>query len=160
MEKFKKFGKDLERGNIGEYIMADYLCDKYNWTIVKRNNDIRYDFMLMTDDGIKTYEVKTDMYEFYTGKITNNMIFETRCRGKNSGVSATTADYFIYYLPHWRMAYQIEVSKLRELMNSRGDLFRKVNKMGDDGAASGYIANRFAVMSFFDIHYFKKRMIF
>ena len=41
MEKFKKFGKDLERGNIGEYIMADYLCDKYNWTIVKRNNDIR-----------------------------------------------------------------------------------------------------------------------
>jgi uncharacterized MAPEG superfamily protein len=147
----QKFYKDLETGNYGERIVAEYLCQKYNWTIIKRNNDKLYDFMLWTDDGKKTFEVKTDMFEVYNG-ITNNMIIETKCSGKLSGISATKADYFIYYYPHWQMFYFIETDKLRVLMNERGDLFRKLKTMGDDGRATGYIANRFAVMPYFTIY--------
>jgi len=89
---YKKFAEDFKQGKFGEGVVADYLIYKNsNWSFMHENNDKLYDFMLMTDVWVNTYEVKTDMYEYYYKRTTNNMILETMCRGKLSGVSATTA---------------------------------------------------------------------
>lgn len=151
MNGMQKFYKSLVQGNYGEKIVAEYLCQRNNWTIIKRNNDIKYDFMLWTDEGKRTWEVKTDMYEVYRG-ITNNMVLETKCRGKLSGISATKADYFIYYYPQWQIMYEIELKELRHLMTTRGDLFWYKENIGDDGMASGFLANRFKMMPYFKIY--------
>jgi ABC-type proline/glycine betaine transport system substrate-binding protein len=148
---YSKFAeKDLPRGEKGEDFIAEYLCLLYDWQLIQKNTNYEYDFELMTNDGIKRYEVKTDDYEKYHG-ITNNMVIETRCRGKLSGIWTTNADYFIYYYPSHYIFYLIEVKELRKLISQRPDLFT-YKKMGDGGLASGYVVNRFAVQNYFKIY--------
>ena len=89
------FNQDIADGEEGENRVARLLCDKCDAIIsVKHNDDNRYDWEIGLDDGNSfTVEVKNDMLIGSTG----NFAFETRCRGKDSGVNVTQADLFVVY---------------------------------------------------------------
>lgn len=144
----RKWLSDLQDGNLGEKLVSEYLCDKFGWEVIEYNDDKRHDVKLKTGKGIIKIEVKTDRWEKFN-RVTNNMVIETFCRGKLSGISITEADYFIYFYPEWEIAYVIRVKKLKEIMNGNPQLFRYQSGVGDDGAVNAYICNRFAVEKYF-----------
>ena len=89
------FNQDIVDGEEGEKRVASLLCDKCDAIIsVKHNNDNKYDWKIDLDNGDSiTVEVKSDMMIGRTG----NFAFETRCRGKDSGINVTQSDLFVVY---------------------------------------------------------------
>lgn len=88
------FKKDVKKGEYLEsivYKMISNRCkDVYK---ISFNNDYKYDIVVLFNDmTFCTIEVKYDMMSAKTG----NIAIETMCRGKNSGINSSTADYFIY----------------------------------------------------------------
>ena len=137
-----KFKSDLFTGQIGEKVIADYFKLKY-WNTLSFNNTNTHD-IIIEKDGIEIkLEVKTDLYEYFKGITTNNMFIEVKCNGHISGLSATKADFFIYYYPAHEVFYLIKIDKLRTLIRERGDLFHRAECCGDKGKVTGYIMNRF-----------------
>lgn len=79
-------------------------------------------------------EVKTDSIAHKTGK----MYIEVYSRGKASGISTTTADYWIYRVEQRGTAVIIETEKLKELVRK----YYKLNgfkKGGDDDTSLGVL---------------------
>lgn len=79
------------------------------------------------------FEVKTDKYEN-----TGNLAFEYKDKGIESGVFATSADYFVYFMPRFEKEnlYIIKADKMKELLsqskwtmyhNYGGDLNKTLN---------------------------------
>lgn len=154
--KKEKWLSDLEDGNLGERLVAEYLRCRFNWQIIEYNNDNKHDIKIKTHNrGIIKIEVKTDRWEKFN-RITNNMVIETFCRGKLSGISITSADYFIYFYPEWEIAYMIEVDKLKTIMKEKPNLFRYQRGVGDDGAVNAYLCNRFEMEKYFKTFKIKK----
>jgi len=133
----KEFEKDLQYGNWGEGVMIrfiesffqtrdNHLSYWYSIDDVQKDKrklkewDLRFGIYNKTDRINYTdkvdFEVKTDMYEINTG----NLIFEKSSGGKKSGVFATKAKYFIYFLPLFNEhnIYVIKSEKLIELLNN------------------------------------------
>jgi len=136
----EKFYKDLKEGEIGERIVAEFLKTK-GYEIIEYNKDIKWDVMVRKNGVYQTLEIKTDRWEYFNW-VTNNMFIETYCNNKPSGISATSADWFIYFFPDWEIAYSIKVKDLRQLMNERGDIFRITKRAGDNGLVTGRLINR------------------
>lgn len=136
----EKFYKDLKDGELGERIVAQHF-KSLGFEIVEYNKDIRWDIKLRKDGIERTFEIKTDRWEIFN-YVTNNMFIEANCNGKPSGISATQADYFIYFFPDYELAYMIKVDNLKKLINERGDIFRRTERAGDGGRVVGYLVNR------------------
>lgn len=90
----------------------------HKWLKIKNvhfNRDYKYDFRLEFEDGTnpRTYEVKED---FQCGQ-TGNTVVEYECRGKDSGITTTEADYWIYKFDDG--FYQISVPKLRQVIKEQ-----------------------------------------
>lgn len=151
-----KWELDLRDGNLGERIVVNFLCKKYNWSIISFNNTGSHDAIIKTNKrGNIKVEIKTDRWEKFN-RITNNMVIETFCRGKLSGISRTEADYFIYFYPEWEIAYMIAVDKLKTIMKEKPNLFRYQSGIGDDGAVNAFICNRFEMERYFKTFKIKK----
>ncbi len=95
---------------------------------VSFNTDYKYDFRLEFEGTTKprTYEVKED---FQCGQ-TGNTVVEYECRGKDSGITTTEADFWIYKLDDG--FYQISTEKLRGVIKE--ELYFREVVGGDRGS--------------------------
>jgi hypothetical protein len=133
-----KFKTDLQQGELGEKVIAEFLQTK-GYTIMEYNKTMSYDLKVERGGNTTTIEIKTDRWEYFKDNITNNMFIEVECSGKPSGVMGTNADYFIYYYPDFEIMYLISVNDIRKLIKEVGVL-RTMS--GDGGRVTGYLINR------------------
>jgi hypothetical protein len=108
------FKKDLSKGEEGEEIVIKYM-QGLGYEFKNKCSDNRYDFCMSYDDGIYSYELKTDMY-CTPANDTGNLVVEIECRGKSSGLSVTQANYFVTYFPHLGEIWNIRTEELRKLI--------------------------------------------
>lgn len=137
----QKFKKDLIDGNLGERTLVFNFIKK-GWKVISYNNDILYDFIIEKDGIQKSFEVKTDRYEYFKGYKTGNIFIEVRCNGKPSGLQATIADYMAFFFPDDEECFLIETEKLKEILNTQTNLFIRKDRSGDEGKVVGYTINR------------------
>ena len=132
----EEFNKDNKWGSFGEGVMIKYIQDTFKtkdkfvsyWyssgdftksKTVMKSYDLRFGTYLNTDriNYVSHFdvEVKCDGYDTNTG----NLVFEKSSNKKKSGVFATKAKYFIYFLPLFTTdnLYIIQPNKLIELLN-------------------------------------------
>jgi hypothetical protein len=145
MDYQKKWLDDLKQGEWGEKIIAEFF-EKRGYEILDFNKTGEYDILIKKDFEIRL-EIKTDRWEFFNEKITNNIFLEVSCSGKPSGITNSKADFFIYFFPDWDIFYTISMSKARELLNYG---IRK-SYSGDGGRVIGYTINRFDFSDWFKI---------
>jgi len=144
----EKFIKDLKKGEAGEGVVANFLQTK-GFKIISFNKDINYDIVVEKNNKLYRVEVKTDEWEFYNKKITNNMFIEVSCSNKPSGIVASKCDIFVYYFPHYNLVYMIKKKKLLEILLICGE--RKAFS-GDGGRVVGYTINRLEYGHYFNIY--------
>lgn len=146
----KQFKKDNEWGTWGEGIMINFIQkvfkkeDKfvsywYNSSDLSKSIrqmkkwDLRFGVYNNNDriNYIDKFEVeiKTDGYEKNTG----NLIFEKSSGGKKSGVFATEAKYFIYFLPLFD-TNNIYLIKSKDLIELLGQFDTHIVSGGDWGS--------------------------
>lgn len=120
----EKFRRDLERGKKYEKIALSYF--KYEKVYFPKGKCKEYDFIL--DDKIKI-EVKSDRLASSTG----NLAIEYKCNGKPSGIFASEADYYIYFINYQEHddCYKIPLKDLKDICRKQG---RKIS--GGDGNRS------------------------
>ena len=111
----KKYEKESEKFLVYETI--EYAPDK---------KFSKYDFVTTLNGVVTKYEVKSDRLAYSTG----NLAIEFMCNGVDSGVNATEADYYLYYVikPDGYDLYKIPVEVLKKNLNGRivngGDGYR------------------------------------
>lgn len=149
-----KFNKDLTQGEKGEEVIGKYLEENYNMTILEYNKDYRYDIKAEKYGKISTFEIKTDRWEYFNKTKTYNMFIEYTCSSKNSGLTKTEADYFIYFYPDLELFYFIEVKKLRELLNTINLPIK--TQVGDNGRVTGVCLHRNLYKKYFIVKSIKK----
>ena len=142
-----KWTTDLEQGNMGEKVIANYITNKKpQYKVSEFRNDKKYDFKLTSStENDLTFEVKTDRYEYIKGFMTYNIFIETSCSGKDSGIVSSEADYFVYYFPDHEEAYFIQSDKLREFVNNHkkdDDGIEWKTMAGDGGRVEGVCIHR------------------
>lgn len=133
----KQFNSDLEWGKWGEQTIIPFIEQTFKqkeksvsyWyssdDVTKNKKELKewdlrfgvYDKTYMNGIdfiGKLEFEIKTDKYPTNTG----NLIFEKSCNRKPSGVFATKAKFFIYFLPLFKQdnIYLIKSEKLRTLL--------------------------------------------
>lgn len=143
-----KFNKDLKQGQLGEKYVA-HILRKKGFDVLHFGNTSDYDILTLYKGNEKSFEVKTDLYEYYKNKITNNLFIEVMCNNKMSGINTSKADYFVYFLPHISEMYMIKMSDLKELLKVEG--FRRSSQSGDRGKVTGYLINRDDAKKWFNV---------
>lgn len=148
------FKLDLAKGEAGEVEVADFL-KKMGFEILNFNKNMDYDilaiqrrFASVIGDRLLhtipnqqyTFEIKTDEWEHYHEKVTNNMFIEISCNGKPSGIAGSKSDFFIYYFPKHETLYAIERKKLIKELYSMGGI--RSSQSGDGGRVLGYLINK------------------
>ncbi|MDA6068981.1 hypothetical protein NJT12_05030 [Flavobacterium sp. AC] len=150
------FTTDLQWGNyweqtsiplIQKYFEKVFENKKYTCKFIKFNTSTsiaclkKWDlkFGIYNGEGLikeMTVEVKADKFS------SNNLFIEKRCNKIDSGVFATTADFFLYILPRHNTDnfYLVQPYKLKEiLMNS----WLNAGKYGGDGnRAFGFLIDK------------------
>lgn len=149
-----KWLKDLNEGQKGERIIADYLNEKFGLEEIIFNDDYRWDFKGTKASEAIYFEVKTDRYEYFKKDITWNMFIEVSCSGRNSGITTSQADWFIYYYPDHELFYMIKIKDLQELIEKEN--FRKISQAGDGARVEGYLIHRKQYREYFKVYKIKK----
>ena len=110
------------------------------YEVISMSNDNSYDFVIKKGFEVKTYEVKTDFFirkDFDTG----NMFIEYECRNKPSGISTTSADWYVYYYFNLDELWFIKTSDLKDLIEEY--TFLTTFQSGDDNSNTrGYLIPR------------------
>lgn len=130
------FNKDLVIGNKGEDVVLNDLISLGAKVLVKRTDNSDYDFMISRNGNKITYECKTDFFPD-----TGNLFVETKCRGKDSGINVTKADWFVTYFIHSEELWYIRTNDLKDLIENVPH--KKVINSGDKGSGTeGYLINK------------------
>ena len=121
------FKNDVKFGNDGEKIICLYLILQ-GMEYISYNNNYKYDLEMYSNKEKRNvlFEVKTDAYED-----TGNIAIETQYKGKDSGITHTEAEWFVYFystLP-FNNVWMIRVKELKKLIE---DNDFKVVMGGDD----------------------------
>lgn len=153
------FVEDITQGEKGELIIREYL-ELNGYKFISDNKDYRYDLEMtlpVNKDGslveITTFEVKTDVY-CLPHSDTNNLFVEFECRGKDSGINVTEADYYVNYYPYLHEAWFIKTSKLKKLINNNS--FEVKEFSGDANSnTKGYIIPRYKFKPYFKVKIIK-----
>jgi hypothetical protein len=142
MDNYEKFCKDLKSGEKYENIMIE-LLEESGFTFVRKSdprNKVErkeYDLVMLKDGFEFTFEVKCDLFAYET----ENEVFEYNCSGTQSGIIATTSDYWItcHLLENRITMYKTnELKKLcKEMIIGSGKDYRLVR--GGDGAKAKMI---------------------
>lgn len=144
------FKKDLQKGVDGEDEIIKYM-QSIGFTFIDRCSDNRYDFSMMYNGKVYTYELKTDMY-CSKDSDTGNIVIEVESRGHYSGISVTQADFFVTYFPNLGEIWNIPTNDLRKLI-AEENLPLKEGK-GDPGSNTKfYLIKREKFKQNFKVHY-------
>ena len=147
------FKEDLSLGKYGENVVINDLVS-LGAELVDTCDMNYYDFRIKYKDKIICYEVKTDDY-CKIGNDTGNLFVEFECRGKESGISVTMSDWFVYYYLHLGEIWYIRTNKLKDLIDNNN--FRVSKNSGDSGSnTKGYLINRYQFEKKFMIHKVKR----
>jgi hypothetical protein len=139
------FNKDIELGNEGEKVVLNDLISMGAEVVIGSNDNNAYDFAISHKGKILYYECKTDFY-----KDTGNLFVEVKCRGKESGLNVTKADWFATYFKSTNEIWYIKVDELRELVARFPH--RKTENSGDKGSGTeGYLINKAIFSNYFII---------
>jgi len=144
------FKGDVIEGEAGEDFVIDYLCEGWKGTLLEKKKDFTWDFKLEFESGkVHTFELKTDVYcipprvlngKVISGRDTGNIFIEFSCRGKDSGIRVTQADWFVYYFKYLGELWLIQVEDLKKLIQENNF---SVGIGGDPGSdSSGYLIPR------------------
>jgi hypothetical protein len=148
------FTEDVTQGEKGELIIREFL-ESNDYIFVSDNKDYRYDLEMSSPVKITTFEVKTDVY-CLPHSDTNNLFVEFECRGKDSGINVTEADYYINYYPYLHEAWFIKTSKLKKLINDNN--FEVKEFSGDANSnTKGYIIPRYKFKPHFKVKIIKNK---
>jgi len=126
------FRKDLAFGKKYEEIAMKYAEDNIEVVVdIPSGKCKEYDFKT----NVFAYEVKADRMAYNYG--CKSMFIEFECNNKDSGISATTADYWFYFMvkpDSTYVMYRIPTKLLKEkCINSR------IIGGGDGGRVRGYV---------------------
>ena len=144
------FRKDIIEGEAGEDYIIDFLTKGWKGTLLEKKKDYTWDFKIdFENSGVQTFESKTDVYcipprkvngKQMKGRDTGNIFIEFSCRGKDSGIKVTEADWFVYYFKFLGELWIIRVNDLKKLIDENN--FR-IGVGGDPGSnSSGYLIPR------------------
>jgi len=133
-EGYKDFHKDLSRAIETERHVALIIAKALSCEAIEFRNDNKYDvaFKRNKDGSIFTVEIKEDFGANRTG----NIAIEYSCRGKDSGITVSQADFYLYKvhtssgIKHFMMRTETLKRAIREKK-----FFRSVNG-GDKGSNS------------------------
>jgi hypothetical protein len=144
-ERWDKFNKDLnEKGLLGERTLAEYFSKNLNYKILGYNNDKLWDFTLGKGNVKYTFEVKTDRWEYFHDKKTNNIFVEVRDTERNcpTGLYATEANIMAFFFPDDEECFLISTTELKNLLRNQPNLFIRKTNCGDGGSVTAYVINR------------------
>jgi hypothetical protein len=121
------FNKDLKFGQLYELHALKY----FDYKKYKQIEGKFKDYDLLLDDNIKV-EVKADRW----ARLTGNICIEYMCRGKPSGITTTTADYWIYFIVGTNEVFKIPTNELRDILTSNNFIKRNI---GDGGLSKCFL---------------------
>ena len=99
-------------------------------------------------------EVKTDRLAHKTGHI----FIEYESRGKDSGITVTTAEWFVTYFKYFNEIWYIKSNKLRKLISENN--FKTHTDSGDFGSnTKGYLIPRYQFKKYFKVRLVPKNLI-
>ncbi len=126
------FHQDLPIAKQTEKEVAKILERVYGAKIKELNNDNRYDILASIKGQDWTFEVKED----FTCEKTGNVGLEFKCRGKDSGIAVSQADFYVYKI-HTKngIVYRLYKTETLKKMVENQEYFRIVNG-GDKGSNS------------------------
>jgi hypothetical protein len=130
-----KFSGDLEFGREAERFALS-LYDYDDFELAPNKAFPYWDFNLTTANKKVYYEVKKDRVTKRTG----NIAIEFECRNKPSGISITTADYYLYFIEGEQRYYEIPVAVLKKYIADKK--FHTRWRGGDDGVSLMYLFRR------------------
>jgi hypothetical protein len=153
------FKKDINIGEAGETIVKLDL-ESIGGVFISDNKDNKYDLLmdmpLRGKSGYKkvSYEIKTDVFcKPYLD--TGNIFIEFECRGSDSGISVSEADWFVTYFQHFREIWYIKTDKLKKLIINNN--FKKTELSGDlNSNTKGYLIPRYQFKKYFKVRTIKK----
>jgi hypothetical protein len=156
----KKFNADLEWGTYWEWETISFIEKYFNDYLIPLRKklqfsnenlskniqglkewDMKYAILdIISNKPIKyiTFEIKADRFDK-----TGNLIFEKKCSNKLSGLFATKADYFVYYLPRYQED-NFYICKPDTLMDLIEDKFASCLNFGggDNKKVISYLVNK------------------
>jgi len=109
------------------------LLKNLGMTILGYNNDNRYDIKVSRKGSVKTIEIKED----FLCQDTGNVAVEFKCRGNDSGIAATEADFYLYkvheigFQVHY---YLIKTEDLKKLIKEK--FYHRIVNGGDANSDS------------------------
>jgi len=122
------FNKDLQDGHRAELEAIEKLQTHFpEISNFQQCNTKDYDIKGLVDGQSITFEVKNDLMAHQTG----NIAIEYECRGKDSGLKTSTANFWIYKFDNTFFLFETEI--LRERLFAENKYFRKVTG-GDKGS--------------------------
>lgn len=129
------FKKDLIIGEEGEEIIIQDLVSmgaEYD----SNNKTNSHDVIITFNNKKISYECKTDFFDD-----TGNMFIETSCRGKESGILVTKADWFVTYFKKLNEIWYIKTNKLKFILENFEHKIAK--QSGDEGSdTEGVLLNK------------------
>jgi hypothetical protein len=129
------FTDDLIIGEEGEKIIIEDLTF-LGAEFQSDNKTNSHDIIFKYKNKLISYECKTDLYHD-----TGNMFIETYCRGKESGINVTNADYFVTYFKVTNEIWYIKTSKLKQILKNFEHKIAK--QSGDIGSnTQGILLNK------------------
>ena len=148
------FNKDIADGERGEQVVREDL-ELAGASYIGDNKNNQYDIIMTMPNGKDVkFEIKTDVWcipgkiiEMPFGNITipsrdnGNMFIEFECRGKDSGIRVSKAEWFVTYFPHYGVMWYIMMDKLITLCESEN--IPTSEQAGDeDSNTKGYLLPR------------------
>lgn len=143
------FNEDLPLGQYGENVVIKDL-ESLGAELIDVCDSYYYDFRVKYKGKVITYEVKTDDY-CMLDRDTGNIFVEFESRGKESGISVTMSDWFVYYYLHLGEIWYIRTEELKNIISDNE--FKISQNSGDSGSnTKGYLINRHRFEKKFLIH--------
>lgn len=156
------FNKDIEIGEDGEYVVRLDL-ESLGGIFISDNKNNSHDLVISVPEksgnGFKnvTYEIKTDVF-CRPHSDTGNIFIEYESRGKDSGITVTTAEWFVTYFKYFNEIWYIKSDKLRELISENN--FKTHTDSGDLGSnTKGYLIPRYQFKKYFKVRFIHKKLI-
>lgn len=156
------FKKDIEIGEAGEHVVRLDL-ESIGCIFISDNKNNSHDLLMDVPKKIGSefkrvsYEIKTDVF-CRPHMDTGNIFIEFESRGKESGISVTTAEWFVTYFKHFREIWYIKSDKLRKLISDND--FKIHKDSGDlNSNTMGYLIPRYQFKKYFKIRRVPKKLI-
>jgi hypothetical protein len=128
------FKKDFPVARKTEGQIAKFLVETQNMVFVDECNNSDYDIRMKFSSG---KEVTIEIKEDFSCARTGNVGVEYECRGKESGISVSKADFYLYkvHTPEGKKSvYIIQTHKLKEMIEN--NLYHRTVVGGDPGSNS------------------------